>query len=580
VAALGQRAWAIARRQDLTALLPPALIALPALFWLWFAVRVAALSAYCRDQGHYQYIAWAMLKGEKLYRDIRDMSGPLGAYVHMVFQLLGGTDERPLRVLDLTVTSAVYLATGALLVGVTVRGPTGRSGGLVVRIGWALAAWTTLMSQFLVYNAWNITQRDSFATWFVLLAVALQLAGQALDGRGANAGRRAELTIAAAAALGITSCFAKPTFVLVSGLALAALMIDDEMRMPVRRRLRFFFFGAVAAGLVQLILLLFFGDVGGFLRTSLIEIPRIYVFLWHKLPDEIFRGWPAEQLRIAVAGSTLFVALIAAGELPRRALALGLGPVAAIAGVVAQAKGTTYHFHPVTALVGLQMVFLCLWLLERSGGASLRPAAAAGTQPGSSLARTAAITACLALGLHTADTAMSAPHYKNSYFVREFTSAASRHGDRFLALFNDGSFSRVDLEHGAKYLREHTPPGSRVLDYGLDPVLLFMAGRLSSIPFIYSLHLNPAGFLLGGIDFVPDQKKKAEILAWRDANARLLLEAVRAHPPAALVMMDGLYWGADGWADFKNNCPEAAALLVPRFKESARFGKVRVFLPR
>src|SRR5437588_10173974 len=85
-------------------LLPALVLMVPLLPMTMDATERASLTTLGRDQGIFQYVGWALLRGEVDYRDVRDVNGPLTHLVHMVLQLLGGRDEHRLRVLDLLCT--------------------------------------------------------------------------------------------------------------------------------------------------------------------------------------------------------------------------------------------------------------------------------------------------------------------------------------------------------------------------------------------------------------------------------------------------------------------------------------------
>src|SRR5215471_4957422 len=119
------------------ALAAPLLLALPPLFWVADATRRASYTTLGRDQGIFQYIAWAIGRGERDYRDIRDVNGPLTHLVHRLFLLFGGADEHRFHVLDLVVTGATFAAVGLCLPGWRGRARVQ----LPERLAWALAAW-------------------------------------------------------------------------------------------------------------------------------------------------------------------------------------------------------------------------------------------------------------------------------------------------------------------------------------------------------------------------------------------------------------------------------------------------------
>ena len=71
-------------------LLAPLVLALVPLFWVADATHRSSLTTLGRDQGIFQYIAWAVRNGAVDYRDVRDVNGPLVHLIHMVFLALGG----------------------------------------------------------------------------------------------------------------------------------------------------------------------------------------------------------------------------------------------------------------------------------------------------------------------------------------------------------------------------------------------------------------------------------------------------------------------------------------------------------
>jgi len=66
----------------------------------------------------------------------------------------------------------------------------------------------------------------------------------------------------------------------------------------------------------------------------------------------------------------------------------------------------------------------------------------------------------------------------------------------------------------------------------------------------------------------------------QESHAKELARELAAQPPAALVIIDGLYWGPDGWDDLQKWCPEAGKFLSERYKETIRFGVARLFFPQ
>ncbi|MDP9150783.1 MAG: hypothetical protein M3O36_12705, partial [Myxococcota bacterium] len=384
VAAAGGKARRRVGVRQLPALLPPLVTALPPLFWVILASRCASLTPLGRDQGIFQYVAWALARGEVDYADVRDVNGPLTHLVHRVFLMLGGADEHRFRLIDLAITGATFAFVGACLPGLGAIGPDAhhpgrewshkRGDAWVERACWALAGAVVLGAQYLLYGFWDLAQRESFFDWFMLPSVALQLVAQA---RPAPAGARRQLVLlGVAGALSVVPWFGKPTYALFTLAQLAALVLDEPApRGPNRRRDTLLAF-ASGGGIGAAALLAFLcacGDPLALVRIQLHDIPAMYRFIWPRAASDLLSDpWGANQAAFAVAGAVVLAALIAMGELPRRALVVAVLPLCALGSVVAQAKGFPYHFHPVSSGIHLQWLLLVAWLAERNRVAQWR----------------------------------------------------------------------------------------------------------------------------------------------------------------------------------------------------------------
>lgn len=119
----------------------PIVLAAPPLFWVLVATQRASRTTLGRDQGIFQYVAWALRRGAIDYRDVRDVNGPLTHLVHVVFLALGGADEHRFHVLDLFVTGLTFAVAGACVAGIGTK----REPGLAARLGWA-ASFSTMRS--------------------------------------------------------------------------------------------------------------------------------------------------------------------------------------------------------------------------------------------------------------------------------------------------------------------------------------------------------------------------------------------------------------------------------------------------
>jgi hypothetical protein len=150
----------------------------------------------------------------------------------------------------------------------------------------------------------------------------------------------------------------------------------------------------------------------------------------------------------------------------------------------------------------------------------------------------------------------------------------------YFSHFPEPDFFPFELRQAANYLRRHTETTDRVQTYGMDPYLLFLAGRLSATPYIYAYDLNADAALAGGTGGRPDDIQAERIRAMRDANETDLLARLDANPAAAFVFIDNspLISGTNAWDDFEQHCPRAAAWVHTRYREAERFGHDHIWL--
>jgi hypothetical protein len=522
-----------------------------------------------RDQGIFQYVAWALTQGEHDYRDIHDVNGLLTPLVHRVFLALGGADEHRFRLLDLVVTGATFCLAGMCLPGLRSR----RAPELLDRVAWGVAAWVTLSGQYLLYGYWDLAQRESFCDWFLLSSVALQLVAQAPWIAGPSPGRPSRQTrlLALVGALSLATWFGKPTYAVFTVAQLVTLTLDRDLLVPRARALRAFGLGALASMAAQLVLLATYGDVRAYARIQLVDVPAMYRFIWPRAAADIFSTpWNATQAIFAIVGAVVLLALVLAREAPVRVVAVALLPLCALASVVAQTKAFPYHFQPVTLGVHLQWLVFAAWLAERARTAQRRLA----------LVRLAPIAFGVVVALRVATSMEDSPHIRATWLLWGASTPAARETREYFARFPEPDYFPFELRQTARYLREHTRPSDRVQVYGMDPYLLFLAQRLAATPYIYAYDLDVDAALAGGTGGQPDDAQAERIRAMRDAHEADLLARVEARPPAAFVFLDTspLMTEGDAWDDFEEHCADASAWVKARYRETQQFGHDHVWL--
>ncbi len=537
------------------ALAVPLVLALPPLFWIVDGTRRAAVTPLARDQGIFQYVAWALAHGARAYRDIRDVNGPLTHFVHFVFMKLGGGDEHRFRILDFLVTGVSFAFVGACIPGV---GRTRRSPRALERVAWALAGWVTLSGQYLAFGYWDIAQRESFFDWFMLAAVALQLVAHS---------RSTRWTMVAVGALSVIPWFGKPTYALFTIAQLVTIAIDRDATLARRRAFAAFAIGGAFGAATQLAFVFAYGEVGAYVRIAFSDVPAMYRFIWARSAADIFSSpWFANRAIFGIAGGVVMIALILLGRLPRKTLAVALLPACAIASIVLQAKGFTYHFHPLTAAVYLQWLVLVAWLWDRVQSASRE--------------RWIALAFAVALSVRVATEMTESPYMKEVWLIDGAATAEQRATKEYFARFPEPDYFPWDLREAAIFLKMHTAPTDRVQVYGMDPYVLFFAERLSATPYVYAYDLNVDAALAGGTGGHPSDAQAARIRALRDAHERDLLERLRAAPPAAFVFIDKspLMSEPNAWQDFALHSPETSRWVAERYREAAIFGVEHVWL--
>jgi hypothetical protein len=542
--------------------LPGLLVAVPSAYWVWDAHVRASWGPLGRDAGIFQYVGWAIGNGAKVYRDVRDVNGPLTAFIHLLFQKLGGADEHRLHVLDQLANAAVFALVGACVPALSTRRVPAAT-----TLGFAFAACAALSAQYLSYGYFDIVERESFADLFILTSMGLQILAQR-DLREPSAERRWGPLLAAAAAASAIAWFGKPTCGLFTIVQVVALLVDDVATTRLKRLVPFAGGGAVGVALC-LGLLSVYGDVKAWARISFFDVPALYRFIWHTSPTAIAR-WPGYDLKIAAAclatGATLV--LIWRQRLPRRALPIALMPVAGVLAVFVQTKGFAYHFHHATAGAALAFVVVvhAAWEATETVPAERRPASR-GIASGLSLFASGLVAA---IAMNTPDP--PAP-----------SSPAEAYSEERLARFERSYFSPIDLRRAANFLSGRTEPDETVQTYGLDPYVLFLAKRKGASPYIYNYDLNADSALIGGLytgGAVPSPAQAAHIRSMREAHETDMLERFARAPPAAFVFIDQtpLLTTADATVDFAWHCPRAARWIREHMRYAVTLGTVQIWL--
>lgn len=550
-----------ARVDALRRLVVPLLLGIVPLWWVCDATYRASLVTIGRDQGIFQYVAWAVRMGDVDYRDVRDVNGPLVHLVHVVLMALGGHEEHRFHVLELAATGITFAIAAACLAGF-VRGkpPT-----WLERIAWGFAGWVILSGQYHLYLYWNQAQRETFCDWFLLPAIGLQLARPAATRRGQA------IRAALIGALSTIPVFGKPSFALFTVAQLGVLLFDRDWLLDRRARFVRFALGGALGAAIPLGYLFAYGDAASFFRISMHDVPAMYRFIWVKSPHEILGAdGPLMTTATGLAAGALVAALVNMRELPRRALVLALAPVCAIGNVIVQAKGFGYHFHPLTATTALAWMAIVAMLWQKHRAAPRR-------QP---YARWFALGCATALALVTTTAMNGSPHLRHVWLLAGGATPYKRGLPEYFDQFKSYDFFPWPMRQGAEYVAAKTPPDARVQVYGMDPYLLFLARRRSATPYIYAYDLNVDTALDGGWWAQPTDAEADRIRKMRDEHEADMLARLRRSPPAAFVFIDGapLLSYRDAWEDFNHCCKQSAEFVASEYRLAQSFSEVHVWL--
>jgi hypothetical protein len=550
------------QRWPLPTILPPLVIALVPLFWVVDATARSSLTTLGRDQGIFQYIAWAVGNGEVDYRDVRDVNGPLIHFIHFVMLRLGGSDEHQFHVMDLWMTGATFAFTGACIPGMLRRNVS-----VVERAAWAAAAWVVLSAQYQLYTYWNQAQRESFCDWFLLPSLGLSIL------HAAKTKRMERLRLVAIAALSTATWFGKPTFVLFTIVQMCVLLLDRQSALGARTRALMLLAGGALGSVVPLTYLFRYGDAHAFLRISLVDVPNVYRFIWAKSAREILgEQGPLQTTTAGLACAALLFALVVMRALPPRFSILPLAILAAIGSVLAQNKGFDYHFHPLTALTALGWLVVVAMLAERFLSAREKQDRGLGGY--------VMLGAATILAFEVASSMQASPQTRNVWILSGGETAKKRTEAEYFATFRTNDFFPWEMRQAAQYLAERTPSSARIQVYGMDPYLLFLARRKSATPYIYAYDLNADAALDGGWQNEPTAEQSIVIKRARDDHETDMLARLEASPPEAFVFIDAspLITYPDAMKDFEYCCAKTAEWVWANYQLTQSFGEFHVWM--
>ena len=202
------------------------------------------------DPGIYQYMAWGVRHGLKVYKDTINMNWPGTIFVHLAAQWLTGMDPRGVRIMECLFLAILGLATSATLREYGVPAP------------FRVAAFTVFLVSYFMAGFPATAQRESFMT--PCLAVGLFPLFTTDDG----AERRGALRWILGGAFAAFGFLVKPTIAVPVAGALVTTLIFWRGR-PYRtlwKRLGLYCGSGLGVLLAAVVFLAVYGDFRGFWR--------------------------------------------------------------------------------------------------------------------------------------------------------------------------------------------------------------------------------------------------------------------------------------------------------------------------
>jgi hypothetical protein len=564
------RAWRlrVLGTRVLRSVLPPLVIVAPATFWLTQAIYRSLYTPLGLDQADFQYTAWAVHRGLRLYRDIRDFNGPVITEIHLFYQLLGGGDEARFRVLDCISNTSIYFVLGLSLP--TLASKRARGVPLSERVAWGAATAVYLLCRYYTIWYWDIAQRETYFDLGLMLSLALQFEAQH-RWRGGAADKVSLALLLCAGIVGVTPVFGKPTWVVFLPLQLAGVLLDGPRASPRWRGGLSFVGGTLLGAAAQIVFVLVRGDLRGLYQSWAGFVPHVYHFMWMRpavglLFDDQTMVWAP----IYMVSSCAMLGLIAYGAFPARGLVIALAPMAAQAQFVLQAKGSTYHYQPVVMLTELQLLVLGAWaipVVQRT----IRPSHIGGA---------------LAIGMATVLSARAIDTIRTSGYLTDMwlntlhdRKPGYDESPDFRRRFNANQWFPSDNRAVAEFLRSSLGPDDRVQIYGgFNFYILFLAQRLPATAYtVMDVNVDQAA----ANPFATD-KDREFMAAYAHDNAERFYRALLDHPPKAFVLEDRTPHGSppDALEDMQKHCPSVAQWMQSNYALKLTVGDQRVWLRR
>ena len=517
-------------------------LALPLAMALWLRQAVAdfAHGHVFRDTNMFDYAAWCMLHGERIYDRVATPDGPLVYILHAALQLVApGSDDSAYRRVDLVCETLVAITITLL---VTPRAPVQRLVWLR-RATWAVVGGSLWLAKMVEFDFPASTQRESFYVTLGMLGLVLVYASADFSRRTATF-----MLWGGAYVVGWLA-FGKQTLLVWSGLiVLAALLLPHNPDQPRAFRLKAVLGGIGLAMASAVAFIAIFGSLRGYWFWCFKYNYLYYQFHDALAPHDILTEDFVRDYFFAAALSLAGgLAAVMVGALPVRSVVLAVAPMANVGAAVAQVHGWRYHFVP----AAFSAVFFFVYALAMAWTATSKDDAK--REP-----RTlAAMGLTVLLAWPTLQQLLAAPWLHES---------EEHQGDPVV----------TDPHDAGRVLASFTRPDDRVFYFGDDPATPFDARRLPATPYIVAWMLDFHRGIREGY-----MAPSARLLAARDAMQRGLVadacKTLAQAPPALAIRDDSVGFKGKGLDYLLKLCPELAPVLSQRYR-TLEVGSVHLYI--
>jgi hypothetical protein len=544
--AAARATWA-ARQPWWASVLAPLVIVLALAPWLAVCAWNYCQGYLNRDAMMFLYAAWSVLHGERLYGSLAIPDGPFACVLHILLYVPSGTSEHGFRVVDLLLQSAGAFTMGAVVV------PRRARAVVASRVVWGLVAaamWLTTIFHWAIVDA---NQREIYYSLFEGVGFALLIA----SGDVATAKRERALLVTAGVLLGLP-WFGKQTHVVYPLLALAAVALEGdakagaatgadggEARVLVTRwrRVRWLLTGIVAAGVAMLLFVVLFGSVRGYIFWQYRYSLGFYPYYERAELLDVLLGAPKDFATLAIVCLVGGSLAVARGLLPRRALGFAVASFVAMFISVIQSKGWSGYYIPALQLGQAFLVYAVI----RAWHAAPR-------------ARDRHWSYALAVGLAAFVVLRALDLAQNSPWLDK----AQRTADDPKVL---------DTRRAAEWLHDNTGPDDRVIYYGHEPQIPFLAQRKPGSPVYVEWELCTRWYHAS-------REAEARIRQMHREVSAQLCQAFTESRARAIAISDLWCHEQNCDVEIREACPEAMTVMQTDYLEPKRFGANRIYMRR